>query len=56
MREYRIIDPRTGNVTVYIWDDELNDCKHYTFTDHIPVYIFRNKTPPLELCIEDYLE
>ena len=55
VREYWIIDPRNDSVTVYIWDEGLNDCKHYTFTDRIPVYIFKDKTPPLEICVGNYL-
>ena len=55
-REYWIVDPRTDNVTVYIWDNGLDECMHYKFSDRIPVYIFKDKTPPLEICIADYTE
>ncbi|MDE6592225.1 MAG: Uma2 family endonuclease [Oscillospiraceae bacterium] len=55
-REYWIVDPRINKVTVYIWDNGLDECFLYTFTDKIPVHIFKDKTPPLEICIADYTE
>ena len=58
VREYWIVDPRDKKeiVTVHILEKGFEDICHYTFTDKIPVYIFRDKTPPLEICIGDYLK
>ncbi|MCM1577628.1 MAG: Uma2 family endonuclease [Ruminococcus sp.] len=55
-REYWVVDPQTENVSVFIWDGGQDECRHYSFEDKIPVYIFRDKTPQLEICIEEYLE
>lgn len=55
VREYWIIDPRSEHVTVFINDNGLKEMSSYTFTDNIPVYIFKDKTPTLEICIGDYL-
>ncbi|MCM1577795.1 MAG: Uma2 family endonuclease [Ruminococcus sp.] len=57
VREYWIIDPRKGHrtVTVYIWENGQETKTEYTFDDKIPVHIFRDKTPPLEICIGNYL-
>ncbi len=55
VREYWIVDPNKEQVTVYINDNDHKAFDFYTFTDRIPVYIFGDKTPPLEICIGNYL-
>lgn len=56
VREYWIVDPNKEQVTVYINDNDHKAFNFYTFADRIPVYIFGDKTPPLDICIGDYLE
>ncbi|MDE7294013.1 MAG: Uma2 family endonuclease [Oscillospiraceae bacterium] len=56
VREYWIVDPRNCHVTVHIHDGDFNAIDIYSFSDKIPVYIFKDKTPPLEICIADYTE
>ncbi|MCM1577794.1 MAG: Uma2 family endonuclease [Ruminococcus sp.] len=58
VKEYWIIDPRKvkRTVTVFIWENGQETKNQYTFDDKIPVHIFRDKTPPLEIRIADYIE
>ncbi|MCM1577791.1 MAG: Uma2 family endonuclease [Ruminococcus sp.] len=55
VREYWIIDPRVFVTTVYVWDGDLEATDIYAFAQKIPVYIFKDKTPPLEICVGNYL-
>lgn len=54
-KEYWIVDPIKNQITVHIWDGELIDISHYRWDDDIPVYIYKDKTPPLTLNIADML-
>ncbi|MCM1577790.1 MAG: Uma2 family endonuclease [Ruminococcus sp.] len=56
VREYWIVDPRVFVTTVHIWDGDYRFSDAYSFAQKIPVHIFKDKTPPLEICIGDYLK
>ncbi len=56
VREYWIVDPDKEQVNVYIHDGDYTTLDFYRLSDKIPVHIFKDKTPPLEICIADYTE
>lgn len=49
VKEYWIIDPLKNHTTVHIWDGDFIDVGHYSWNDDIPVYIYKDNTPPLVL-------
>lgn len=54
-KEYWIVDPLKNHITVHIWDGEFIDISHYRWDEDIPVYFYKDKTPPLTLNIADML-
>ena len=55
VREYWIIDPIDNRVIVYIFEKN-NSTSLYTFTDDVPVYIYKDNPEPLTIRIADYFD
>lgn len=55
-KEYWIVDPLKNHITVHIWDGEFIDISHYRWDEDIPVYFYKDKTPPLVLNIAAMLK
>ena len=55
VREYWIIDPIKERVFVYLFG-KPNITGFYTFNDNIRVNIYKDSTPPLDICIARLLE
>lgn len=54
-KEYWIVNPIKNQITVHIWDGDIIEVTNYNWDDDIPVYIYKDKTPPLTLNIADML-
>ena len=55
VREYWIIDPETKRIIVYLLENGTNT-ELYTFSNNVPVHIYRNEYQPLFICLDDYIE
>lgn len=54
VREYWIIDPETKRIIVYLLENGTNT-ELYTFSNNVPVHIYRNEYQPLSICLDDYI-
>ncbi|MCI7768054.1 MAG: Uma2 family endonuclease [Oscillospiraceae bacterium] len=54
VREYWIVDPIDSRVIFY-WFENGGITELYTFSDHIPVHIYKNAEPPLTIRLADNL-
>ena len=52
--EYWIVDPKKQSVTVYHFGEDF-DTERYSFSDTIPVWIYKDKPNPLEINISELL-
>ena len=55
VREYWIIDPEAKRIIVYLFDNSSN-IELYTFSDSVPVHIYKNSPEPLFIRLADYID
>lgn len=57
VKEYWIIDTEKKRVVVYCFaDSPIMNAEMYTFSDNIPVHIYKDNTEPLNIRLADYFE
>ena len=55
VREYWIVDPKKQSVTVYHFGDDF-DTERYSFSETIPVWIYKDNPTPLTINISEFLK
>jgi Uma2 family endonuclease len=54
VREYWIVDPKKGTVTVFFFEEQFNE--NYSFNDDIPVNIYKHNVEPLRINVSRLLD
>ncbi|MDE5565134.1 MAG: Uma2 family endonuclease [Oscillospiraceae bacterium] len=55
VREYWIVNPDTGRVFVYFFEQSRNSVTFYNFTESIPVGIYQDTPVQLAICIAELM-